>query len=86
MDVDATPLASGTGSQTPIPARGGVPQSRLTVPVGRATTTAMHSTNPAANEDLTSFFECPVCFDYVLPPIIQVSDMPPPSGVYFILN
>ena len=23
--------------------------------------------------DLASFFECPVCFDYVLPPIIQCS-------------
>jgi len=23
--------------------------------------------------DLASFFECPVCFDYALPPIYQVS-------------
>ena len=72
MDVDAAALASGKGSQTPIPARGGVQQSRVPVSVGRTTST-MHSTNPAANDDLTSLFECPVCFDYVLPPIIQVS-------------
>ena len=25
------------------------------------------------NQDLASLFECPVCFDYVLPPILQVS-------------
>lgn len=25
----------------------------------------------ATGNDLTSLFECPVCFDYVLPPIIQ---------------
>ena len=25
-----------------------------------------------ANQDLASLFECPVCFDYVLPPILQV--------------
>ncbi|XP_019481921.1 PREDICTED: E3 ubiquitin-protein ligase SIAH1-like [Hipposideros armiger] len=25
----------------------------------------------AANSDLASLFECPVCFDYVLPPILQ---------------
>ena len=24
------------------------------------------------NQDLASLFECPVCFDYVLPPIMQV--------------
>ena len=24
-----------------------------------------------ANYDLTSLFECPVCFDYVTPPILQ---------------
>ena len=27
----------------------------------------------SANVDLTSIFECPVCFDYVLPPILQCS-------------
>ena len=29
------------------------------------------SINPGS--DLASLFECPVCFDYVLPPILQVS-------------
>ena len=28
------------------------------------------SINPGS--DLASLFECPVCFDYVLPPILQV--------------
>lgn len=28
-------------------------------------------TNKLQNNDLTSLFECPVCFDYVLPPILQ---------------
>ena len=26
----------------------------------------------STNQDLASLFECPVCFDYVLPPILQV--------------
>merc|ERR1719334_422737 len=26
---------------------------------------------PGGNTDLASLFECPVCFDYVLPPILQ---------------
>ena len=30
------------------------------------------ATSPAAGSDLASLFECPVCFDYVLPPILQV--------------
>ncbi|RUS89919.1 hypothetical protein EGW08_002360 [Elysia chlorotica] len=29
------------------------------------------SANPNGNSDLASFFECPVCFDYALPPIMQ---------------
>ena len=29
------------------------------------------SINPGS--DLASLFECPVCFDYVLPPILQVT-------------
>ena len=50
------------------------------------TATAMNSSAAAAltamsmapnsnqpNQDLASLFECPVCFDYVLPPILQVS-------------
>ena len=27
------------------------------------------------NQDLASLFECPVCFDYVLPPIMQVQNL-----------
>ncbi|XP_071486337.1 E3 ubiquitin-protein ligase SIAH1-like [Diadema antillarum] len=29
------------------------------------------SHTPTTNQDLASLFECPVCFDYVLPPILQ---------------
>ena len=29
------------------------------------------ATSPNAGSDLASLFECPVCFDYVLPPILQ---------------
>ena len=72
MEVEATAL-SVTTSQTPVPT--GVPQRRVPVTVGRTTST-MHTVNHTANEDLTSFFECPVCFDYVLPPIIQVQHAP----------
>ena len=30
------------------------------------------NTSSSNNQDLASLFECPVCFDYVLPPIMQV--------------
>ena len=34
--------------------------------------TSFCDTGPAANNsDLASYFECPVCFDYALPPIMQ---------------
>ncbi len=29
------------------------------------------ATSPNSGSDLASLFECPVCFDYVLPPILQ---------------
>ena len=38
------------------------------------------SINPGS--DLASLFECPVCFDYVLPPILQVTRM----SKYRVLN
>lgn len=33
--------------------------------------TSSAHTSSSNNTDLASLFECPVCFDYVLPPIIQ---------------
>lgn len=36
-----------------------------------AATAPSTSNNAAETEDLTSLFECPVCFEYVLPPIYQ---------------
>ena len=38
-----------------------------------AAAAAMNLTNTTNQQDLASLFECPVCFDYVLPPILQVS-------------
>lgn len=42
--------------------------------VGGTTLTVAGTTLTSAT-DLASFFECPVCFEYVLPPILQC-----PSG------
>lgn len=36
-----------------------------------ASNTASNSTPANMSTDLASLFECPVCFDYVLPPILQ---------------
>lgn len=36
-----------------------------------ASTSALGLSQTSANPELTSLFECPVCFDYVLPPILQ---------------
>lgn len=39
---------------------------------GAASTSASSNAPSAAmSTDLASLFECPVCFDYVLPPILQ---------------
>ena len=40
---------------------------------GRGVASASSSSVPALTNstDLASLFECPVCFDYVLPPILQ---------------
>ena len=37
-----------------------------------ALTLSMPPNSNQPNSDLASLFECPVCFDYVLPPILQV--------------
>jgi hypothetical protein len=34
---------------------------------------AQQTSPPNPGNDLASLFECPVCFDYVLPPILQVT-------------
>ena len=36
-----------------------------------ASSSSLALSHSAANQELTSLFECPVCFDYVLPPILQ---------------
>ncbi|XP_038072512.1 E3 ubiquitin-protein ligase SIAH1A isoform X1 [Patiria miniata] len=35
------------------------------------TSSKARSHTPTTNQDLAGLFECPVCFDYVLPPILQ---------------
>ena len=58
----------------------------ISIFIASGTATAMNSSAAAAltamsmapnsnqpNQDMASLFECPVCFDYVLPPILQVS-------------
>ena len=60
----------------------------ISIFIASGTATAMNSSAAAAltamsmapnsnqpNQDLASLFECPVCFDYVLPPILQVSSV-----------
>ena len=39
------------------------------------------SINPGS--DLASLFECPVCFDYVLPPILQVLSIASWNSIFF---
>ena len=50
--------------------------SQLTISTGKrgrgvASTSASAVTALSSSTDLASLFECPVCFDYVLPPILQ---------------
>ena len=40
------------------------------------------NTSGSNNQDLASLFECPVCFDYVLPPIMQVKKIQDKKEVY----
>ncbi|KAJ3589115.1 hypothetical protein NHX12_009963 [Muraenolepis orangiensis] len=55
----AAAAAAGVGS---VPGSGGAPCSVASLP----------STNlPGQPSELIALFECPVCFDYVLPPILQ---------------
>ena len=46
-------------------------QAELTTMSGPTTTSKARSHTPTTNQDLAGLFECPVCFDYVLPPILQ---------------
>ena len=51
-----------------------------------AAAAAMNLTNTTNQQDLASLFECPVCFDYVLPPILQVSSTPVNSSTKSLLK
>ena len=41
-------------------------------PAAVALSMSLTPSGSQTNQDLASLFECPVCFDYVLPPILQV--------------
>ncbi|XP_004690122.1 PREDICTED: E3 ubiquitin-protein ligase Siah1-like [Condylura cristata] len=60
--------AASTSSSTP-PARPTSPPRSSTASPPRRMSTL--SSTMASNSDLASIFECPVCFDYALPPILQ---------------
>ena len=44
--------------------------SRAAAPLAGATSAAV-AASPSSNNELAALFECPVCYDYVLPPILQ---------------
>ena len=46
------------------------PANNVLAPMAAMAAAAAAQPNPASS-DLASLFECPVCFDYVLPPILQ---------------
>ena len=45
----------------------------ITTASAAAATERCEAEEEGAASDLAALFECPVCFDYVLPPILQVS-------------
>ena len=74
-------LPSGPGGLPQVSGGPGAPQNRV-APLAAAPLAAMaglgagpEGRNPSQHSELAALFECPVCFDYVLPPILQVSSM-----------
>ena len=72
-------LPSGPGGLPQVSGGPGAPQNRV-APLAAAPLAAMagmgagpEGRNPSQHSELAALFECPVCFDYVLPPILQVS-------------
>ena len=53
------------------PSGAGPPSAAASVSAAAAAACAAAAASSTANQDLASLFECPVCFDYVLPPILQ---------------
>ncbi len=74
-------LPSGPGGLPQVSGGPGAPQNRV-APLAAAPLAAMagmgagpEGRNPSQHSELAALFECPVCFDYVLPPILQVSNI-----------
>ena len=66
------------------------PQNRV-APLAAAPMAAMaglgagpEGRNPSQHSELAALFECPVCFDYVLPPILQVRHSYPDSVLLIV--
>ena len=68
--------ASGSSSNpgAAVAASGIVPAAAAAAAAAALTMSVTPNSGSAnqSNQDLASLFECPVCFDYVLPPILQV--------------
>ena len=68
--------ASGSSSNpgAAVAATGIVPAAAAAAAAAALTMSVTPNSGSAnqSNQDLASLFECPVCFDYVLPPILQV--------------
>ena len=47
------------------------PATNVLPPMAALQAAAVQPNQGAGGSDLASLFECPVCFDYVLPPILQ---------------
>ena len=63
--------ASGAATATGIVAGTSNPAAAAAAAAAALTMSVTPNSNQT-NQDLASLFECPVCFDYVLPPILQV--------------
>ena len=67
----ATASGSGAATATGIVAGTSNPAAAAAAAAAALTMSVTPNSNQT-NQDLASLFECPVCFDYVLPPILQV--------------
>lgn len=81
MDTSPAPVGSGgpLGRQTkriaPTTSLAVSPNASGNESLNASTASISQASNPSpSGSDLTSLFECPVCFDFVLPPIIQCAN------------
>ena len=70
--VMPTPSTSVAASQAASAAANLASNPAAAAAAAAALTMSVTPNSNQTNQDLASLFECPVCFDYVLPPILQV--------------